>query len=171
MLCSKNSFSIKFPVKKNPPAENKHWKSFQISVRCLSRSLSLSLSLSVNLSLCLFWKFEEKALAMWILKQFTLNQMVPLISIRLKRHISWRWGSCRDKSVSKAQRVCFSPRLPLELSPGISVHPFSCHHHQVGLSLCWRRQQINVRKFLSSPLTETWSHPHGPSHSMWEPGW
>lgn len=38
-LSSENNFSMKFP-KKIPLAENKHWKSFQISVRSLSLSLS-----------------------------------------------------------------------------------------------------------------------------------
>lgn len=108
-LYSQNSFSIQFP-KKNPLAENKHWKNFQISVRTLSLSLwipfwvflsfclsfCLCFSLFFSLGLCLhlslysssvcFGSWEKRA--MWILKQFTLNQMVHLISIRLKRHIT-----------------------------------------------------------------------------------
>lgn len=92
------------PLNKVSNKKTTRWKQalegFPISVGSLSLPpcLCFSVSLSVSLCLCLslpslllplsVWFGSWEKWATWILKQFTVNQMVHLISIRLKRHIT-----------------------------------------------------------------------------------
>lgn len=78
-LYSQNSFSIKFP-KKNPLAENKHWKNFQISVRTLSLSVCFSGSLPVSFFLSLFLSLF---LSVFFSLSLSLSPSLPLLLLCL----------------------------------------------------------------------------------------